>query len=256
MVGADEPEAPPREGWTDFRRPVRHLFDPAPAEKRSRGTPAPLLVALHGQGMSAASFRRVLRHLPPTGHARLFPEGPHPFEVREGEKIRSGHAWYIFLGDQAAFRSEMERTEEHLLALLDRVDAEHGPFDRGRSVLLGFSQGGYLASFVGARHPERFAGVVIAAARLKHEFLSPELAGGALPRFLLLHSAEDAAMPFARAEESRDRLAAAGTRVDLRPFAGGHRLPPEALAELARWLEENGLAAAPAKDAAPGRMAK
>jgi len=248
MVGPEDFDAPPsREGWTEFRRPVRHLFDPG------TGSPVPLLVALHGQGMSADTFRRVLRHLPPTGHARLFPEGPHPFEVREGGAIRAGHAWYIFLGDQGAFRGELERTEAHLLAVIDRIEASEGPFDRGRSVLLGFSQGGYLAGFVGARHPERFAGVVIAAARLKHEFLTTELARGGLPRFLLLHSPEDAAIPYARAEESRDRLAAAGARVELRPHSGGHRLPPGALAELARWIEESGLATGAAEAAPRGR---
>jgi len=205
--------------------------------------------------MTAESFRRVLRHLPPTGHARLFPEGPHPFEVREGGTIRAGHSWYIFLGDQAAFRGELERTEEHLLAVLDRVEAEHGPFDRGRSVICGFSQGGYVAGFVGARHPERFSGVAIASARLKHEFLAEELARGGLPRFLLLHSRDDAAMPFARAEESRDLLAAAGVRVELRPHPGGHRLPPEALEELARWLEGSPPTAAPAGGAPARRSA-
>jgi phospholipase/carboxylesterase len=231
---------------------VRYLLDRALGEDRPRGTPPPLLVALHGQGMTADSFRRILRHLPATGHARLFPEGPYPFEMREGGAIRAGHGWYIFLGDQGAFRSELERTEEHLLALLDRVEEEHGPFDRARSILLGFSQGGYVAGFIGARHPARFGGVVIAAARLKHEFLAEALAGGSLPRFLLLHSPEDAALPFARAEESRDRLAAAGARVELLSYLGGHRLPPGALAELAQWLARSGFAASPPAGAPTG----
>lgn len=253
MPHEDGPGSAPLEGWTEFSRPVRYLLDVAPRGASERGSPPPLLVALHGQGMTAASFRRVLRHLPETGHARLFPEGPHAFEIREGGEIRPGHGWYIFLGDQTAFRVELERSEAHLLAVLDRVEREHGPFDRTRSVLLGFSQGGYLAGFLAARHPERFAGAVIAASRLKHEFLAAELASGGLPRFLLLHSPEDPSLPFARAEESRDLLAAAGAQVDLFPHAGGHRLPPEALAELGRWLARSGLAP-PAPAAARGAL--
>jgi predicted esterase len=36
-------------------------------------------------------------------------------------------------------------------------------------------------------------------------------------------------LPFAIAEELRDRLRTAGARVDWHPFLGGHEIPPEAL---------------------------
>ena len=223
-------------GEVEFTRSVRFLLDPVEDER-----PRPLLVALHGQGMSAESFRRVLRHRPPTGHRLLVPEGPHVFERREPEGIRAGHGWYIFLGDQEAFRREMTRAEEHLLRVLDQVERDHGPVDRTRSVLLGFSQGGYLAGFVGLRHPERFGGVVISAARVKHEFLEGPLRDGPLPPVLLLHSPEDPMTPVELAEKSLEVLRAAGGEAELRPHPGGHRLPPEALEELADWLGEKGL---------------
>ncbi len=248
MPSRDPSEPAPIIGSTEVRRQVRYLLDPAPV---SGDSPPPLLIALHGQGMSGESFRRVLRHLPATPHSRLFPDGPYVFERREADGIRAGHGWYIYLGDQVAFREELERSEAHILELLDRVEAEHGPVDRARSVLLGFSQGGYLAGFVGARHPERFGGVVISSARLKHKFLADELTRVELPRFLILHSPDDPATPFARAEESRDRLLAAGADVTLVPHPGGHRLPATALEALARWLEEKGLGEAEGAGRAP-----
>ena len=239
MPSDDTSPSEPTEGFVEFSRPVRTLFDPA----AQTVAPPPLLTALHGQGMSAERFRRVLRHLPATDHARLFPEGPYVFEMRDPPPIRAGHGWYIYLGDSDAFRRELERTEEHLLATLDQIESQYGTTDRSRSVLLGFSQGGYLAGFVGLRHPERFGGVVISAARLKHEFLTNELArgGSSLPAVLLLHSPDDPATAFERAEESRDRLAEAGVDVELFAHEGGHRLPPPALTRVHEWLEERGL---------------
>lgn len=238
----DPSELPePLVGSVEFRRPVRYLLDPEPDGETAGRPPRPLLVALHGQGMTAGSFRRVLRHRPPTGHRLLVPEGPYVFERREADGIRPGHGWYIYLGDQEAFRVEMERAEAHLLAVLDRVEAEHGPVDRARSVVLGFSQGGYLAGFVGLRNPARFGGVVVCAARVKHEFLVDELAGGSLPPVLHLHSPDDPLTPIDLARASRDRLAAAGVDVELREHAGGHRLPPEGLAALGDWLAAKGL---------------
>ncbi|MGA1202034.1 MAG: alpha/beta hydrolase [Planctomycetota bacterium] len=234
----DDHLGPETVGETPFVRPVRHLHH---APRSPAEGPPPLLTALHGQGMGAKSFRRVLRHLKAPRHAHLYPEGPHVFEQRRPDGIRAGHAWYIYLGDSPSFRRELEATEAHLLSVIDRCEEEHGCVDRARSVLLGFSQGGYLAGFVALRHPHRFGGLVISAARLKHEFLTDELAGGRLPAVLLLHSPDDPATAFERAEESRAVLAQAGADVELHSHAGGHRLTPDALARGAGGMEERGL---------------
>ena len=146
--------------------------------------PAPLLVALHGQGMSADRFLRILLPLDKGPLRLVIPEGMYPYEIRREDRIVIGYSWYLYRGDQAEFRAHLARSEEHLRSLLDEIEARH-PVDRKRSVLLGFSQGGYLAGFVGLRHRDRFGGLVIASARLKHEFLEKELQAGDLPRTLM-----------------------------------------------------------------------
>ncbi len=238
----DNPHDRALEGTTQFEHSVRHLFDPAdPSPQKRSSSPIPLFVALHGQGMSATSFRRVCRHLPTTGHGSLFPEGPYRFEMRDGTTIREGHGWYIYLGDSDQFRDELNRSEAHLLTVLDQVERNHGPFDQRRSIVLGFSQGGYLAGYVALRHPDRFGGVVISSARLKHEFLTEELRTGALPAVLILHSPEDSSTAYDRAVEGRDLLEAAGADVELHSHSGGHRLPAEALEKVAEWARERDL---------------
>lgn len=225
-------------GEHPFTQPCGYLW-------RSGGpTPsgAALLVALHGMGMTAEKFARVLRHLPPTDRGLLIPDGPYPYEMRSADGIQVGRAWYIYRGDQDEFREHLLRSEAYLLALLDTL-ALREPIAARRTVLVGFSQGGYLAGFVACRHPERFAGLVIASARLKHEFLRPELEtpGRRLPRALFLHSASDAQIDARHAHDGVERLRAAGGDAELFLHGGGHRLPTEALNELHHWLERKGL---------------
>lgn len=199
-----------------------------------------LIVALHGMGMSGGSFLRVLRHLPTTGVV-VAPDGPYPFEKRTTQEITIGYGWYIYRGDQDEFREHLERSEAFLLDLVDRV-ADKYNVDRGRTTLIGFSQGGYLAGFAALRHPERFPGLVIASSRLKHEFLTEGLRSRQLPKTLFLHSAGDHALPIARAQESMKWLRDHGGDVELHEHDAGHRLPPEALRHMADWLTRQGLA--------------
>ena len=53
---------------------------------------------------------------------------------------------------------------------------------------------------------------------------------------LQTHGRMDPVLPYEGAEMVRDTLAAAGLRVDFRPFMGGHTIPPEALAALPGFL--------------------
>lgn len=199
-----------------------------------------LLVALHGMGMTADKFARVLRHLPPLQGGLLIPDGPYPYEMRSPGEIQIGRAWYVYRGDQEEFREHLLRSEAYLLDLLDAVAGRH-PIDPKRTVLLGFSQGGYLAGFVACRHPERFAGLVIASARLKHEFLTLTSPGAKLPQTLFLHSESDDHVSAAHPRDGLSRLRGAGGDAEFFLHSGGHRLPAEALGALHQWLTRKGL---------------
>ena len=183
-------------------------------------------------------FERVLRHLEIPRMVLVVPEGVYPFEIRR-ETIEIGYAWYLYRGDQAEFREHLLRSESYLLRLLDQVAEDH-PIDPRRSVLLGFSQGGYLAGFMALRHPERFGGLVLASSRLKHEFLEKELQSGDLPHTLFLHSEEDPALPWPRVKEGAALLENAGGDVETYLHNQGHRLPPDALEFMTGWLRRKG----------------
>ena len=184
----------------------------------------PLVVALHGMGMSGRMLALILNDLLEPRAAYLFPDGVYPYEIRKAERIRIGYAWYLYDGTEPLFRRTLEATEAHLLRLMDRVASE-APIDPARIFLLGYSQGAYTGYFVALRNHARFAGLVAIAGRMKEEFVAEHLAAAAthLP-VLMLHGESDPAVLFERARATHDTLARHGFQVELKSFPKGHEL--------------------------------
>lgn len=220
----------------DIRRLQNYLvFPPA---KPTQG-PAPVLLALHGMSMSGASLLRKLQPLEVPSMRLVLPDGPHRHEIRRPDRIRTGHSWYIYNGDQEQFREELECSEGDLLRIIEEVDREYA-VDWKRSVVLGFSQGGYLAGFLASRNPERFAGAIIASARLKHEFLVDQISRGELPSYLFVYSQADKHLPSNSLEDGISQLRNVSSDVQVKLHEDGHRLSESALGHIAEWLREKG----------------
>lgn len=214
------------EGTTRYARDVRyHVHRPA------GDASGVLLVALHGQGMSARSFARELLPAVPEGTTVLLPDGPQPFEIRRESGLRRGHAWYVYTGDENAFVSEMQHTGTWLIDLVDDVVAAY-ELDPRRVDLLGFSQGGYMAGYLGISHAERFRKLVVAGARIKHEVLEEHahraVEAGAVPELLCVHGDADPSVRVDAVRASFDALGAWGVRGDFRTFPCGHTVLREA----------------------------
>lgn len=198
--------------------------------------PFPLLVALHGWGMTVPAFRDLMRPLLPDGWALLVPEGVLPVEVDAVGGRRVGRAWYAYDGDQAGFRAWLEAGDRHVMPLV-RAEAADPEIDRRRVHLLGYSQGAYLAGFTAFHHPRDFAGLVLAAGRLKHEFVADRLARARALRTLFVTGARDPGLPRDRLDEGKRALERAGVPVEALEHPGGHGLTREALQGIRAWLE-------------------
>lgn len=196
-----------------------------------------LLLGLHGMAQDGSRLLQKLEFLRQQGVGLILPSGPYPMEVRGRSGVRQGHAWYIFTGDQPAFRASMEKSESDLLGLIQIVREEirnpDVPLD-----LLGFSQGGYLAGFFALRHPELFRSCVIASARLKHEFLEQELKSQPNVQMLFLHDRNDPLTKAEPVEESQKILERAGVISSIQWHDDGHTLGTESVDFLAQWLKE------------------
>jgi predicted esterase len=219
----------------DFKVETRNLLFLPPGYRENRKWP--LVVALHGMGMSAEEFANVLspvRELP----AFVFvPEGIYPFEIKVAGQMSLGRAWYLYYGDREAFVDSMAKAGRHLKALIDRLAKDY-PIDRKRRALLGFSQGGYLAGYEGIRDAASWRGLVIIAARVEDELLGDSLKKAKKLSVLLMHGLKDRAVPFSKAEQSRDALLRAGIEVKFRPYDSGHHIIAEQTRDVRDWLAD------------------
>jgi phospholipase/carboxylesterase len=188
-----------------------------------------LVVALHGMGMSAEAFAETALALAPPAASVLVPQAPLPFEMRTAKAMRQGNGWYVYTGEDEAFLASMRRTEEWLVRQIDFAVADHG-LDAKNLSLLGFSQGGYLAGWMGLRHSARLRHLVVAAARIKHEVLADDARRAAASglRVLQVHGESDENVAAAAAKASCEALAAAGVAAEFRSYPGGHAVLKDA----------------------------
>lgn len=197
----------------------------------------PLVVALHGMGMTAEEFAGVIAPVLSLPAILFIPEGVYPYEIRTGQSIRVGRAWYIYTGDDQAFVRSARASGRHLMTLIDRVEEEY-QVNPDKRVLLGFSQGGYFAGYVGVREAAKFRGLVVMGARVKDEVLTRELERVKGLSVLLQHGKKDRSVPFQFAERSRDALEAAGLDIELEPYDTGHHVTPEMVRDTSVWLKK------------------
>ena len=196
---------------------------PVDLHRPDGGGDGSLVVALHGLGSSAELFARIVLPSIPDGASMLIPQAPLPFQSRTATDMRQGNGWYVYTGESEPFLSTMRRAEDWLLRVLDATLADYA-LDAKRVSLLGFSQGGYLAAYMGLRHAPRFRRLVVASARIKHEVLADDARRAAESglRVLQVHGADDADVAPDASRDSAAALAAVGLAVDFRTYPGGH----------------------------------
>lgn len=209
------------------------LAPPAAPEPAAR---PPLLVALHGQGQDGPRHRRWMGAAVPPHFASAWPDGFHGHEVRRPDRpIRLGFSWYLYTGDEAAFRDSLLEAEAALWRLVDAAVAELGA-DPARVWLTGFSQGAYLAYCVAARAPGRVRGLVAQAGRLKWEFLGERIPALSGMPVLVQHGRRDTNLEPSRAEQSVRVLRDSDADVTLRMYDAGHVITPEMAADAGAFL--------------------
>ena len=182
------------------------------------------MVMLHGRGASAENILSLADVLAQPDIAYLAPQAP-------------GHAWY-----PQSFLAPIERNEPHLSRALESLGdllarlAAFG-FPAGKVILLGFSQGGCLATEFAARNARRYAGVIGLSAGLIGPPGTPRDYAGSLegtPVFLGC-SDVDPHIPLERVQESTRVLRALGGEVTERVYPGfGHAINDDEIAQVRR----------------------
>jgi len=199
------------------------------------GAELPLIIALHGRGDTAEDFAPLFRELSARARVAIL-RPPHPWG--------GGQAW--FLAAQAHLENR-EATAAELLGLADRVVATAEAIraarpTRGRTIVMGFSQGAMLTWAVALKHPREVAAAFPVAGFLFPEMLArTPVDARAMPPIVAFHGDADALVPLAEDRKGVRLLEKRGVRVELREFPGvGHGLPPvmrgEIFASLSRAI--------------------
>ncbi len=191
--------------------------------------PHPLLVLLHGRG----SDEQDLLGLVPALDPRFLIAGvraPLPFAF-------GGYTWCDLDERMMLNDEQFALAAARLTGTLDDLCARH-PADAGRIYLLGFSMGAMLALATALASPGRVRGGVA------HSGFLPDSttlhydwsAAAATTAFFLAHGSLDPIVPVERARQSRQRLEAAGARVQYREYPIPHTISDESLRDLSAWL--------------------
>lgn len=195
----------------------------------------PFVLALHGYGDSGDRLAARLGGLDALPFVRLYPSAPFDVVVGPADARRLGCSWYGYDGDQVAFRRALEKAEAALLAFVDDAVGRYG-LDGTRGAVVGYSQGGYLGSFVALRARERFRALVAISCRIKVEALRDEIADARDYPVLAVHGERDAATRIDGQARAVDELVAAGVCARLLRHAGGHGIRRDSVNEIASFL--------------------
>ena len=205
--------------------------------------PAAAVIWLHGLGADGNDFAPIVPELRLAGAPAIrfvFPHAPMmPVTINNGHVMR---AWYdVSFGDlegntRRADEKGVRASQAQVGALIER---EMGRGVAARNIVIaGFSQGGAIALQSGVRYPQRLAGIMALSTYLPlGESLAAEAAAANrdVPIYFA-HGTHDQVIPLAMATTSRDKLVAAGYRVEWHEYPMQHSVCAEEVGAIGAWL--------------------
>jgi phospholipase/carboxylesterase len=218
------------------------------SERPSAGEPEGLLVLHHGRGADEHDLLTLADVLDP--QRRLHVVTPRAPLTLPGSP---GYHWYLVprvgTPDPETFRAAHDQ-----LASLHEDLWERTGITPERTVLGGFSMGAVMsyALGLGPRRPVPAGILAFSGFLATVEGWQPDLAGRRGLGVFIAHGRRDQVIDVAFAREARERLSAAGLRVDYHESEAGHHIDPRELPAAAAWLAQ-ALPTHPAPGAERGR---
>jgi len=170
--------------------------------ERRPESPRSLILLLHGLGERGLRiYRKLIRYLPESSYV-LAPDGPFIVE-KKGNGLGIGHAWYFYDKSTKTYQRDQTLSLFLLKNLLHMTNPENLPI-----MIIGFSQGGYLAPQLGFENKNIQQVIGIGCEFKRHFFIQK-------PMFKLkaIHGAMDSIIPFELAQNEIIRLEKEGINV-------------------------------------------
>ena len=192
----------------------------------------PVVVMLHGFGANMQDLAGLAPSINRKGYVYVCPNAPIPFELGPG---MVGYGWHPPRG---------QATDEHYAeaeGLLDDFFAQafaEFKADDGRTMLLGFSQGGGMTYRMGLPRPDQFAALIALSASLPDpEVLRPQLPNHRNQPVFVAHGLHDQQVSMDSARRTREFLDAEGYTLSYNEYSMGHEIPVEVLRDMVPWME-------------------
>ncbi len=191
-----------------------------------------VVVGLHGFGSLAERFIGLAPPFASAGIIFAAVRAPYAFTYEDG---RLGYDWSL---RHLRRREPADRASELTLDYIKRVlDGLRARYQAERIYLMGFSQGGAFAYQSAVANHATLDGLIIFGSRFDTAwFPEGSLAeANAMPVFIA-HGETDESTSLTTAERARDVLRGLGYDVTFQPFAGGHSVPLDIVAEVVTWI--------------------
>jgi phospholipase/carboxylesterase len=186
----------------------------------------PLVVFFHGQGGSEVQVLKLAPRVSRRNYICIALRGPQTLDAHRGGRLRFG--W----GDNNQFDSLVE---DYVLRAVEQT-RRHYHVHSERIYLAGVCEGAALAYKMGLLFPERFAGVASLNGVLPKNgplFRLPELRQ---LRVFIGHGLANAYATLGTAKADHRLLYTAGLDVQLKTYLTNHRLHPDMLRDMDRWI--------------------
>ena len=205
------------------RQPVR-TFLPTGYEPRY---PYPLLVFLHGHGGSEEQILRLAPRVSRRNYICIGLRGPQSLGTRADGRI--GYGW----GPDGPCSALIE---DYVLGAVEHTRRNYHVHSE-RIYLAGFCEGATLAYRLGLAFPEKFAGIISLNGSLpRHTGPLFRLPQARQLRILIGHGIANAVVPLSMAREDFRVFYAAGISVRMFGYPATHKLHPDMLRDINRWV--------------------
>lgn len=187
----------------------------------------PLLVFFHGHGGCEEQVLRLAPRLSRRNYICISLRGPQILGPRPDG--RPGYTW----GADGQCDAQIE---DYVLRAMEQTRRNYHVHSE-RIYLAGFCEGATLAYRLGLQFPERFAGIISLNGAMPR-------GGGPLLRLpearqlrvLIGHGIANAVLPLAMAKQDYRLLYTAGLDVQMNTYPATHRLHPDMLRDINRWI--------------------
>ncbi len=199
------------------------------------GTPEahPLLIVLHGRGSNAANSMQWASQL---GNDWLVVTAQGPYKMAEDK-----YQWYPLelRGSERIYEyAAVQESKQHVVQLINSLCKKHS-IQKDKIVLMGFSQGAFMASVLALEEPELFAAIGILSGGIpveakKGKSLDPKWKNLDL---FISHGRQDAVLDYNAAQTDANFLAELDIKVTARWYDSGHTISGQNFQDLYGWLE-------------------